>query len=396
MASTNFIDYSPQTPITAAWLNDVNKVVYNILAGDTPLSVVSFGAKCDGVTDDTAAFQAAVNSVTSGTVTIRVPKTSKVTGTVTASTGTVVWEFDQGALITGGGTLPFWSSAPGFITTPQIGTRIQAWDGTTANPSTNGANPTMYVQRVDKSVIGDSAANLIFGSYTSLRRLVGGTGWLTTSYNYLEDASNTGAAQSVAVSGSAHVTGNASVWAVYGEAVSSNSTGTITAAEFDSQNFSGVNYPYNDTTPVALPFATASFLAAIGNAKSSFAQGIVTVGSAANNWHVGIYFGTFSCDHIGIDMQCQPPTLINFKYGASTDGTGITPGGIGLDVGNQAVAAYGTSANQCAIHLRDQRLGFGSFGFLQFNTGTGFLEIYSAVGVRSCHLNLATGTWIAG
>lgn len=395
MASTNFIDYNPSTPIRAAWLNDVNTFVYNNGGGlGLPKSVVDFGAKADGTTNDTAAFQAAVNSVTSGTTTIRVPRTCKVSGTVTASTGTVVWEFDQGAGIVGGGTLPFWSSAPGFITTPQVGTRIQAWDGTTANFSTNGTTPTSYMQRVDKSVVGDDASHLIFLQYNSLRRLVGGTGWLTTNYNYLEDASNTGAAQSVAVSGSAHVTGNASVWALYGEAVSSNAAGTITACELDSQNFSGSNYPYNDTTPVALPFATANFLAAIGTGKSSFAQGIVTVGTAANNWHVGIYFGVASCDHIGIDMQCQPPTLIGFKYGASTDGTGITVGGVGLDVDPFGTAAYGTGSNQCAIHLRTQRLGFGSFGFIQFNTP--FLEIFSAPGVRACHLNLTTGVWIAG
>lgn len=47
MASTNFFDYSQNTPIVAAWLNDINKGVYNAdgshnLAAQTPFAWVRF------------------------------------------------------------------------------------------------------------------------------------------------------------------------------------------------------------------------------------------------------------------------------------------------------------------------------------------------------------------
>lgn len=356
-----------------------------------------FGAQCDGVTDDTAAFQAIANAVPSGkTWEVFVPSSAKVNGTVTAGSGTVAWKFAQGAELLGTGSIPFHASAMSFITTPNVGKRASIWHGTDAKPTTDGVTATSYMQRVDKSVVGDDPAHLIFLQYNALKRPAGGTGWLTTNYNYLEDSSNSGAAQSVAVAGSAHGLGNASVWALYGEAVSSNPASTLTACELDAQNFSGVDYAYNDLHPVQLPFSCGLYAASIGNAKNSFAVGVGFAGSVANNWHVGLYLQTFSIDHIGIDIQAQPPTLINFKYGASTDGTGITPGGIGLDVGPSTVASYGTAANQGAIHLRDQRMCFGNGGFLQFNSASGFLEIWSSPSTRAAHFNLSSGTWIAG
>ena len=52
MADTTFVDGA--TPVVAAWLNDVNDEVYS------RASVKRFGAVGDGVTDDTAAFNAAL------------------------------------------------------------------------------------------------------------------------------------------------------------------------------------------------------------------------------------------------------------------------------------------------------------------------------------------------
>ena len=58
MADTTFVDR--QTPIYAAWLNDVNNTVYK-----ESINVASFGAIGNGVADDTVALQAALNSILS-------------------------------------------------------------------------------------------------------------------------------------------------------------------------------------------------------------------------------------------------------------------------------------------------------------------------------------------
>lgn len=362
-------------------------------------SVRDYGAKCDGATDDTAAFQKAVNSVPAGQVRqILVPATSLINGTVTAGAGTVGWNFAQGAVLNGSGTIPFQADAMTYNSTPNYGKRLSIWNGTDANPCLDGTVPTNYIQRVDKSVTADDPGHLLYGQYITFKRLAGGTGWLYGSYAYVEDNSTTGAAQSVGMAGVIHGVTSGAVWGAYSEAHSHNSSVTVTAAEFDAYNNSSSDYPYNYTFPTTTPFSCGVWVPSFGK-RNSFAIGIGagnTPNSTTASWQTGIYMQTWSAIQYGIDIQAQPSTLINFKYGASTDGTGTTAGGIGLDVGTKAVAGYGTAANQCAIHLRDQRLGFGSFAFMQYNASSNYLEIWSSVSTRAAHLDLATGLWSAG
>jgi hypothetical protein len=359
-------------------------------------SIRDYGARCDGVTDDSAAFQAASNAVPTGAVwEILVPASSVVNSAVTAGLGTIAWDFAQGASLLGSGSIPYQAATMGFNSTPNVGKRFSIWHGTNANPTTDGVTSTAYIQRVDKSVVGDDPAHLISSLYVTHKRLPGGTGWLYGGYFYLEDQSTTGAAQSVGLAASSHGITTGAIWGLYAEVFAQTHNITMTSIEVDTFNFSGSDYAYNDAFPTTAPFSAGMWNISFGPNKNTFAHGIAS-GGVANQWRTGIYMKTFSVDHIGIDIQAQPATLINFKYGASTDGSGITPGGIGLDVGATANAAYGAGSNQCAIHLRDQRLGFGNFGFMQYNSTSGFLEIWSSPSTRAAHFNLTTGVWIAG
>lgn len=356
----------------AAGTKLLNRINFIANAKDAPFNAIG-----DGVSNDTIAFQAICNSTAAGQVLdVDVPAGSYYLATnVAAGAGTVNWRFASGASLTGPGKLAHHAATMAYNSTPNVGKRHSIWHGTDANPTTDGVTATSYTQRVDQSVVGDDAAHLIFLKYNALKRAAGGTGWLTTNYNYLEDHSTSGAAQSVALSGSAHGITAGAIWGLYSEAWAHNHNVTATSFEHDTFNYSGSDYVYNDAFPTTAPFTCGDWNISFGPNKNTFASGIAS-GSVANMWRTGIYMKTFSIDHIGIDIQAQPATLINFKYGASTDGTGITPGGIGLDVGPQASAAYGAAANQCAIHMRDQRLGFGSFSFFQFNAAQNKIELW--------------------
>ncbi len=77
MANTTFVNNA--TPIVADWLNDVNDFVY-----ENPISVKSYGAVGDGVTDDSVALQAAFTYlVSNGGTLIFPPGTYKTTTALT-------------------------------------------------------------------------------------------------------------------------------------------------------------------------------------------------------------------------------------------------------------------------------------------------------------------------
>ncbi|MBR8303689.1 hypothetical protein KDW49_23550 [Burkholderia dolosa] len=364
------------------------------------LTTTFFGATGGGVVSDRHAFQLAANHPAGGkTETIFVPAgTYYLDADVVAGDGIVNWIFDAGAKLTGPGKLPFHAQTMAYNATPNVGSRFSIWHGTDANPTTDGVKSSAYIQRVDKSATGDDPNHLISALYVTHKRLTGGTGWLYGTYSYLEDQSNTTQAQSVAVAGAYHGKISGAGWGIYGEANSHSQFVTITAGEFDAINQSGVDYPYYATNPVQPPpnnnFSCSIWVYSVGK-RNSFGVGIGAQNSpqtTGGSFGAGIYMQTWSCVNYGIDIQAQPQTLINFKYGASTDGTGVTPGGIGLDVGPSNVAAYGTAPHQCAIHLRDQRLGFGSYGFMQFNASNNYLEFWTWNGttyVRRGYLDLS-------
>jgi hypothetical protein len=372
-----------------------NRINYRSSAKDAPFNAVG-----DGVSNDTIAFQAICNSTVTGQVLdVDVPAgTYNLFTNVTAGAGAVNWHFAAGASLSGSGKLAHHAAAMSYNASPNVGKRLSIWHGTDANPTTDGVTSTAYIQRVDQSHVPDDPGHLMSALYVTHKRLTGGSGWLYGIYGYLEDQSNTTQAQSVAVAGSFHGTISGAGWGLYGEANSHSQFSTIQGGEFDCFNFTGVDYAYNHLSPLTSgPFSMGVWSFSGGGKKNTIAYGVGaqnTTQSVASSWHVGMYLSPWSVIDYGIDIQAQPKVLINFENGASTDGTGLVSGGIGLDVG--ANSAYGTGVNQCAIHLRNQRLGFGSFGFIQFNAGSNFLEFWSSTSTRAAHIDLAAGTFNAG
>ena len=395
--------FTSGTVITSNWLNGVNDTV-NYTPTQTggvlrPLinrmadqvSVKDFGAVGDGIIDDVAAFQSVANIPTSGqTLTVYVPPgTYLLNSNVTAGAGKIRWHFEEGALLSGTGTLPFQKQTMAFNSSPNFGMRSNIWHGTDASPTTDGVVATSYIQRVDQSVTVDNPGNLISTQYITMKRLAGGVGWLYGTYNYLEDRSTTGAAQSVACAGAIHQVTSGAGWGIYGESNSYSSNATIQGGEFDCFNRSGVDYVFNHLSPFSQPFSMGVWSIGFGGNRNSIGVGIGASNSPQttnSSWHVGIYMAPWSTIEYGIDIQAQPKTLIAFVNGASTDGTGITPGGIGLDCG--IGAAYGTAANQGAIHLRDHRFAFGTDSYFSYNAGANYLEFWSA-GVRRGYIDLS-------
>jgi hypothetical protein len=78
------------------------------LLNELPVSVRSYGAACDGVTDDSAAFQRAVDAIPSGQQRrILVPATAMLNTVVNNNSRSPIWEFAPGADIVGGAATKF-------------------------------------------------------------------------------------------------------------------------------------------------------------------------------------------------------------------------------------------------------------------------------------------------
>jgi len=94
MASTTF---TSGTPVTKEWLNDVNDAVYAGMFNGA-VSVKSYGAVGDGVTDDTAAIQAALDAGAGGQVCVP-PGTYLTTDALSIPSNTWFCGAGQGSII---------------------------------------------------------------------------------------------------------------------------------------------------------------------------------------------------------------------------------------------------------------------------------------------------------
>lgn len=243
---------------------------------------------------------------------------------------------------------------------PAAGGLLDIIDGDSTNPTTRGMESTLHVQRVDRSELVDYATDIIPTVYVQTKRKLGGKAWLHGLLSAIEDESMTNP-QTVAVAGMAYAVGNASIWGIYGDAVTYNPDATITGGEFDASNM-GADHPYNYSNPKTMPFACGVWITAAGDYKCSFGLGI------GGNFDCGI--SLLSGETFGIDIQSQPETLINFKNGANYE-----TGGIGLNTG--AFAKYGTGQDQGAIHLWKHRFCFGfGGGYFAVNNEETLLEFW--------------------
>jgi hypothetical protein len=266
------------------------------------------------------------------------------------------------------------NASPTYNSSPVTATTVTIRQGDDTTAATNGNTPTLTVQRVDQTTTAqdasaaDSSSYLISNIYNIFKRKATGKGWLYSIYNYLEDASSSGAAQSVACAGVAHATGNGAVWGLYGEGHARGANSTATGAELDVYNQTGTDMTYNTTTPTTLPFTMGTWIISYGPKKNTMGLGIgsgSSAGTVTQSFRTNLFMQRYSCDTYGMDIHCQPPTGILFRYGASTDGTGGTPGGIGIDFNSSATSFYGRAANQGAIHLREHSICFGDSGLGQ-------------------------------
>ena len=294
-----------------------------------------------------------------------------------------------------------------FNSSPHDAKCFRLLHGDTANPTTDGNSPTMYVGRVDGSYANDATKNnpgiLIPVIYSSLTKTAESRGWGYTNIAYLEDKSLVGVgnkSQTVASAGMAYASGDASIWGIYGDAYSLNPLATITGAEFDAQNMSGEHYNYNEANPVGVPFSCAVWNMSFGTKDNSFGVGIG--GGGASKWGAGIFIALASCKKFAVDIQATPSTLINFKYGATVDGANAVFAGVGLDTGAISyftTASGATRQNTGAMHLRNHRICAGNGAWLQFNSTSGEwqLGVTDALGVDTVWASLGSASgWVAG